>query len=346
MGNPFTSAQRKELERQAMIYNYLMASIPVPADLLFPAPPSPSISSTGHLERCKRTDGKKWRCSRDVVPNHKYCERHLQKSRPRSRKPVEVKNQKKNPLLFNPKTDPSISTSSSKKYERGLGSIEGGMDAGQKWQHLVDASIGFGDEGSIYSSIASVFHRDYVQQQPLNMFQASEDVFKCIRGGESNIGAFYNPDLVFLDKQPRGLIDENGYFESSVSSEHGNLSTCSLDLSMVMGAGNVLDEEMRENQEEFGVEDSRLLRPVSWMSFAQGGPLAEALRPGSVAGGGGSIPGSPYDSISTTATTVSSPSGVLHWTLLSHSDSSVCNSPTTLAAATAPSQKPAKFLEN
>ncbi|CAA2979985.1 Hypothetical predicted protein [Olea europaea subsp. europaea] len=224
--------------------------------------------------------------------------------------------------------------------------MKGGMDAGQKWQHLVDASIGFGDEGSIYSSIASVFHRDYVQQQPLNMFQASEDVFKCIRGGESNIGAFYNPDLVFLDKQPRGLIDENGYFESSVSSEHGNLSTCSLDLSMVMGAGNVLDEEMRENQEEFGVEDSRLLRPVSWMSFAQGGPLAEALRPGSVAGGGGSIPGSPYDSISTTATTVSSPSGVLHWTLLSHSDSSVCNSPTTLAAATAPSQKPAKFLEN
>lgn len=40
--------------------------------------------------RCRRTDGKKWRCSRDVAPNHKYCERHMHRGRPRSRKPVEV----------------------------------------------------------------------------------------------------------------------------------------------------------------------------------------------------------------------------------------------------------------
>uniref|UniRef100_A0A5B7B9E1 Growth-regulating factor n=1 Tax=Davidia involucrata TaxID=16924 RepID=A0A5B7B9E1_DAVIN len=39
--------------------------------------------------RCRRTDGKKWRCSRDVAPDHKYCERHTHKSRSRSRKPVE-----------------------------------------------------------------------------------------------------------------------------------------------------------------------------------------------------------------------------------------------------------------
>lgn len=40
--------------------------------------------------RCKRTDGKKWRCSRDVAPNQKYCERHMHRGRPRSRKPVEL----------------------------------------------------------------------------------------------------------------------------------------------------------------------------------------------------------------------------------------------------------------
>ena len=40
--------------------------------------------------RCRRTDGKKWRCSKDVAPNHKYCERHLHRGRPRSRKPVEL----------------------------------------------------------------------------------------------------------------------------------------------------------------------------------------------------------------------------------------------------------------
>lgn len=39
--------------------------------------------------RCKRTDGKKWRCSRNVIPDQKYCERHTHKSRPRSRKHVE-----------------------------------------------------------------------------------------------------------------------------------------------------------------------------------------------------------------------------------------------------------------
>ena len=27
--------------------------------------------------RCRRTDGKKWRCNWDVVPDQKYCQRHL-----------------------------------------------------------------------------------------------------------------------------------------------------------------------------------------------------------------------------------------------------------------------------
>lgn len=40
--------------------------------------------------RCRRTDGKKWRCSRDVVPGQKYCERHMHRGRNRSRKPVEI----------------------------------------------------------------------------------------------------------------------------------------------------------------------------------------------------------------------------------------------------------------
>lgn len=40
--------------------------------------------------RCRRTDGKKWRCSRDVVAGQKYCERHMHRGRNRSRKPVEI----------------------------------------------------------------------------------------------------------------------------------------------------------------------------------------------------------------------------------------------------------------
>ncbi|GAB4858602.1 hypothetical protein Ancab_010076 [Ancistrocladus abbreviatus] len=108
---PFTAAQWKELQRQAMIFKYMVASIPVPPDLLFPINTTlselPTSTSSwgkmgmidlrweGHSKdaepgRCKRTDGKKWRCSRDVAPNQKYCERHLNRGRPRSRKPVEI----------------------------------------------------------------------------------------------------------------------------------------------------------------------------------------------------------------------------------------------------------------
>ncbi|GBG59922.1 hypothetical protein CBR_g66728 [Chara braunii] len=36
--------------------------------------------------RCKRTDGKKWRCTKEVVPEQKYCERHMHRGRHRTRK--------------------------------------------------------------------------------------------------------------------------------------------------------------------------------------------------------------------------------------------------------------------
>ena len=39
--------------------------------------------------RCRRTDGKKWRCSREAHPDSKYCDRHMIRRRYRSRKPVE-----------------------------------------------------------------------------------------------------------------------------------------------------------------------------------------------------------------------------------------------------------------
>ncbi|KAF5816783.1 putative transcription factor interactor and regulator C3H-WRC/GRF family [Helianthus annuus] len=44
----------------------------------------------GQSERCRRTDGKRWRCKKDVLPNQKYCERHVHRGRICSRKPVEV----------------------------------------------------------------------------------------------------------------------------------------------------------------------------------------------------------------------------------------------------------------
>ncbi|KAA8528439.1 hypothetical protein F0562_035794 [Nyssa sinensis] len=113
---PFTPSQWMELEHQALIYKYITANVPIPSNLLIPirkaldsagfssfagGPLRPSTLGWGafHLGfsnntdpepgRCRRTDGKKWRCSRDAVADQKYCERHINRGRHRSRKPVE-----------------------------------------------------------------------------------------------------------------------------------------------------------------------------------------------------------------------------------------------------------------
>ncbi|XWS49012.1 hypothetical protein CRYUN_Cryun13aG0127000 [Craigia yunnanensis] len=114
----FTVFQLQELQLQSLIYKYMEAGLPVPHHLLLPIWKSVASSFGGlhgnpyqlysgflgcgslHLEykngldpepgRCRRTDGKKWRCSKEAVPNHKYCERHVYRGRQRSRKLVEA----------------------------------------------------------------------------------------------------------------------------------------------------------------------------------------------------------------------------------------------------------------
>ncbi|RWV80284.1 hypothetical protein BHE74_00045875 [Ensete ventricosum] len=110
----FTYMQLQELEHQALIYKYMAAGLPVPGHLVLPIWKSVAASSFGAYHypscligygslcldyrnsmepepgRCRRTDGKKWRCSRHVVPDQKYCERHMHRGRNRSRKPMEA----------------------------------------------------------------------------------------------------------------------------------------------------------------------------------------------------------------------------------------------------------------
>uniref|UniRef100_A0A804PLY6 Growth-regulating factor n=1 Tax=Zea mays TaxID=4577 RepID=A0A804PLY6_MAIZE len=106
---PFTPAQYQELEQQALIYKYLVAGVPVPPDLVVPIRRGldslatrfygqPTLGYGPYLGRkldpepgrCRRTDGKKWRCSKEAAPDSKYCERHMHRGRNRSRKPVET----------------------------------------------------------------------------------------------------------------------------------------------------------------------------------------------------------------------------------------------------------------
>ncbi|KAF6140525.1 hypothetical protein GIB67_035552, partial [Kingdonia uniflora] len=110
---PFTTTQWQELEQQARIFKYIVSGVPIPAELLFPLKRSMDSSISSRLfpqqpmswgcfqmggygrkidpepGRCRRTDGKKWRCSKEAYIDSKYCERHMHRGKSRSRKPVE-----------------------------------------------------------------------------------------------------------------------------------------------------------------------------------------------------------------------------------------------------------------
>ncbi|KAI0495973.1 hypothetical protein KFK09_022280 [Dendrobium nobile] len=116
---PFTASQWQELEHQALIYKYIASGIPIPSDLILPirrsflldsTATSPSLAFPTQAQlgwscfqmgfgkkaedpepgRCRRTDGKKWRCSKEAYLDSKYCERHMHRGKNRSRKPVEI----------------------------------------------------------------------------------------------------------------------------------------------------------------------------------------------------------------------------------------------------------------
>nr|GMD20504.1 growth-regulating factor 7 [Ipomoea batatas] len=354
LGFPFTCAQWKELERQAMVYKYMMASVPVPPDLLLPlptdaynaAPPSFHVRSGGSggvgfsgknrdLEpgRCKRTDGKKWRCSKEVALNQKYCERHLHRGRPRSRKPQPANpapsssdKHKEAPQCLDSRMDQSFSISPFNEPHRGLDWEMGGTE--EQWKQLM--------------SLESNVYRDNAQiSQQMSLFHCKDYYGSIRQNGECNL--YFNPDLGSLNKE---FI--NAWANGSIASSNSNTNS-DYALSLAMAAGNILDSEM-------GVEDGNaggncdeehtmcsnltLRSPVSWVPFASGGPLAEVLKPSQQLHHPSS---SSYisngDSISPAGTTVSSPSGVLQKTnLFSQSDGSVCNSPTVAASELVPFQ--------
>ncbi|KAJ0458180.1 putative transcription factor interactor and regulator C3H-WRC/GRF family [Helianthus annuus] len=112
----FTPSQWMELEHQALIYKYITANAIVPSNLLIPIRKALETAafSRGNFRqntfgwgalhvgfgngsdpepgRCRRTDGKKWRCAKNAVGDQKYCERHINRGRHRSRKHVEAQN--------------------------------------------------------------------------------------------------------------------------------------------------------------------------------------------------------------------------------------------------------------
>ncbi|XP_030944041.1 growth-regulating factor 1-like isoform X2 [Quercus lobata] len=139
---PFSASQWQELEHQALIFKYMASGIPIPPDLLytikrscldsslsskfFPHQPHQHVGLGWNClqmglgrkidpepGRCRRTDGKKWRCSKEAFPDSKYCERHMHRGKNRSRKPVEVLKTTTTTSPSSTTTNPSTSTISS-----------------------------------------------------------------------------------------------------------------------------------------------------------------------------------------------------------------------------------------
>ncbi|XP_010520938.1 PREDICTED: growth-regulating factor 7 [Tarenaya hassleriana] len=251
---PFTHEQMKELERQAMIYKYMMASIPVPFDLLIASTSSsynPKVTGDSEPGRCRRTDGKKWRCSRDVVPNHKYCERHLHRGRPRSRKHVEP---------------------SRRRLPYARGNNNGSSDKTR-------------DSGAAPRlSLNSIGNHSSYGVEPRGSFlwdTKKGDIFPMETETEQN-----SKYLNFIDVWSEGVAapDEQHcstpVFRSSVSTNR-DPSLTSLELSM--GGNNLVDDEMGWIQMGLGVTGygGSSTEIPSWLTPAAtpGGPLAEILRP-------------------------------------------------------------------
>ncbi|KAI3727360.1 hypothetical protein L1987_67174 [Smallanthus sonchifolius] len=149
--NVFTAAQWEELDQQALIYKYMVSGVPVPTDLILSvrrslynnnnSSSSSSLSTQPTLwegsfpysqlyqfggygrkidlepGRCRRTDGKKWRCSKEAYPDSKYCERHMHRGRNRSRKPVEFSSSSSSTPTINVSSSvPSTTISKSDAY--------------------------------------------------------------------------------------------------------------------------------------------------------------------------------------------------------------------------------------
>ncbi|CAI8598585.1 unnamed protein product [Vicia faba] len=358
--NPFTSSQWRELEIQVMIYKYLVASLPVPSYLLSSIPSSSMMdggfntrlsssrnSSTdpeAEAGRCRRTDGKKWRCSRYVAPNNKYCERHMHRGSQRSRKPVELHANdishhqiKRIPIpttrkyggtssqflassafhpylqspisfdnsIFGVKFAPSFDPSN--KQPRGFEWMPNGdpISLGASNSGWNSLMLGMTNESShLNNNIESHYLNSFPQYNSLELSQQ-----------ERPFSLLYNPVPMqtLQTEKPRGF---------SFTDTWSNANT------VVNNASN------NNNNASASVAKSSL----SSLDLSMGGPLAEVLRPSKVTSISDSTSSNPSSSVTTnrvesigTSGTgmISSPSVVFHnKTLSSFSDSSGNSSPT------------------
>ncbi|XP_050230565.1 growth-regulating factor 3-like [Mercurialis annua] len=293
----FSSAQWQELELQALIYRYMLAGAVIPPELLQSIKKSllhsaspyllqhyssyyqPSLLQSGYWGRsamdpepgrCRRTDGKKWRCSKDVVAGQKYCERHVHRGRNRSRKPVEI------PTPISSATNTSIST--------GGGGGAGGGATGSSVSSMVAPSLGTSFSFSGQSPSADLLHLK-------NSSSDSKSEIRSLPLGGPRIEVANRSDdghilRHFFDDWPRSLQESDSARRNASgmnSATRLSISTpgnSSSDVSLKLATGNGGSEAAGSRGNER--EQSQVNWTGGWgtnqVSSSMGGPLAEALR--------------------------------------------------------------------
>ncbi|KAI3685865.1 hypothetical protein L6452_35126 [Arctium lappa] len=307
---PFTASQWMELEHQALIYKYITINAPIPSNLLIPirkaletATFSPthlrnttygwggfhlgfSNSSDPEPGRCRRTDGKKWRCSRDAVADQKYCERHMNRGRHRSRKPVEgqtahsVSNGPTTTTAAAAVTAPpkvsvaaAVATTTTSTIVTHLHQLSS-SNRMQPAPYSHDNNRSFLNKGNVKIEDATAGHSSLGLKQTASEFGlvCSDSLLNPLHKNEDGVQKSQNSLRQFMDDWPQSdktqlsisipiPIPPSDFMSSTSSpiSERLNLSP----LRMGLGVGN-------------NNNNNKQWIPVSWES-SMGGPLGEVL---------------------------------------------------------------------
>ncbi|CAH8387158.1 unnamed protein product [Eruca vesicaria subsp. sativa] len=296
MGSFFSWAQWQELELQALIYRYMLAGAAVPQELLLPIKKSllhlsPSYFLHQHLPhyqpawylgrgamdpepgRCRRTDGKKWRCSRDVFAGHKYCERHMHRGRNRSRKPVE------NPTV-NATTTTTMAAAAAATPAAATTTTSFAFGGGEEVGQGGSPCFFFSGSSNSSSELLNLSQSCTEMKQDTNN-NNNKRPYESHNGFGNNTSDGGHTLRHFFDDWPRSEADNSSSPMTSATclsiSMPGNSSS---DVSLKLSTGNE-EEEARSNNN--GRDQQNM---SSWWSGGvshhnnnhMGGPLAEALR--------------------------------------------------------------------
>ncbi|KAL4339602.1 hypothetical protein GQ457_08G018460 [Hibiscus cannabinus] len=217
--------------------------------------------------RCRRTDGKKWRCSRDVVTGQKYCERHVHRGRNRSRKPVEM------PTSSSMAT--SVNNSATARFSGGA-----------------SVAIGRGAVEARSPMTTSNCPSNYGFSRPSPPFDLrlrhssseSKDEHRGLFEAQSEVHNRSDGHILrrFFDDWPRTLQDTDNSGTDVTSLSISMPGSSSSDVSLKLSTGN--GDQLRPSA---GGREHQLQSPFNWAMdvwaasnrvASVGGPLAEALQ--------------------------------------------------------------------